>query len=256
MTNYFNAESAAGRYAKGRPYFHPLIVGRIKEFLSITEPLSAALDVGCGTGLSAVALQEIACRVTGLDASAAMIALAPKESGVRFLVARAENLPFDEDEFDLITLSQVFHWLERDRFLVEAKRVLRLNGWLVAYDDYFSVGQMGENPEFQKWYREKYLVRYPPPPRAEITFTTENTERYGFRLLREEWHRHSVGFSLEGLVDYLVTQSNVIAVVEGGAEEVEEARVRLTEGIKPIFGNAQEKSFLFDAPMWYLRRAA
>jgi ubiquinone/menaquinone biosynthesis C-methylase UbiE len=255
MMNYFNPKSVAERYARGRLYFHPLIVGRIKEFLSITELLSSALDVGCGTGLSTIALKEIARSVTGVDASAEMVALAPEVNGVRFLVARAENLPFDKGEFDLVTLSQVFHWLDRDKFLVEAKRVLRPNGWLVVYDDYFSVGQMAENPEFQRWYREKYLARYPTPPRAEITFTEENTERYGLRLLKEEWHEHSVGFSLEGLIDYLVTQSNVIAVVEGEKEEIEEAKVWLMDGIKSIFSNAKERKFLFNAPIWYLQSA-
>ncbi len=254
--NYFNHKSAAERYARGRLYFHPLIVERIKKFLSITEPLPSALDVGCGTGLSTIALKEIARSVIGVDASAEMVALAPKENGVGFLVSRAEDLPFGEGEFNLVTLSQVFHWLDRNKFLVEAKRVLCPNGWLVAYDDYFCVAQMAENPEFQKWYREKYLLRYPTPPRAEMTFTAENTERYGFRMLGEEWHKHTISFSLERLVGYLVTQSNVIAVVEGGKEEIEEARVWLTEGIRPIFRNAKEKEFLFNAPIWYLQRAA
>jgi SAM-dependent methyltransferase len=254
--NYFNPKSAAERYARGRLYFHPLIVERVKRFLSITEPLSSALDVGCGTGLSSNALREIALSVTAVDASAEMVALAPRVKGIRFVVARAEDLPFGEGEFDLVTLSQVFHWLDREKFLAEAKRVLRTDGWLVVYDDYFSAGQMAEDPEFQTWYREKYLVRYPPPPRAELAFTAENTERYGFRLLGEEWHQHTVSLSLERLVDYLVTQSNVIAAVEGGKEEIVEARAWLMEGIRPIFRNAEGKEFLFNAPIWYLQRAA
>ena len=253
--NYFSSKSAAERYAKGRPYFHPLIVGHVKRFLSLTEPLPSALDVGCGTGLSTIALKEIARKIAGVDASAEMLTLAPKEHGVWFLVARAEQLPFSDGGFDLVTLSQVFHWLERDKFLTEAKRVLRPGGWLVAYDDYFSVARMAENPEFQHWYRGEYLESYPAPPRGELTFTAESIPGYGFRLLKEEWHRHRVGFSLEGLVDYLVTQSNVIAVVEGGKEEIEETRARLTKGIKPLFRNAQEKEFLFSAPIWYLQRA-
>ena len=254
--DYFSHKSAAERYARGRLYFHPIIVGRIKEFLSITEPLSSALDVGCGTGLSSTALKEIARSVIGVDASAAMVDVAAKESGVKFLVARAESLPFNDGEFDLVTLSQVFHWLDRDKFLAEAKRVLRPFGWLIVYDDYFSVGQMAEGTEFQEWHREEYLVRYPSPPRAEIKFTAENAEAYGFRLIREEWHTHIVSFTPERLVDYLVTQSNVIAAVEGGKEEIEEARTGLLQGVRPIFGNAKEKEFSFNAPIWYLQRTA
>jgi len=248
--NYFSPKSAAERYSKGRPYFHPLIIGRIKKFLSLAEPLSSALDVGCGTGLSTIALKEIAQNVIGVDASAEMIALAPRENGIKYFVAPAENLPFGENEFDIITLSQVFHWLDTDKFLVQANRVLRPNGWLVAYDNYFS-GQMTENTEFHRWYKEEYLEKYPIPPRAKIMFTSENINPYGFRLLKEEWDKNIVGFSLEGIVDYLVTQSNVIAAVEGGKEKIEEVREWLTESIKPMFGNAKE-NFLFNTPIWYL----
>lgn len=251
--NYFSPKSAAERYAKGRPYFHPLIIRRIKEFLSLAEPLSFALDVGCGTGLSTVALKELARNVIGVDASEEMVALAARENRIKYFVAPAVNLPFEENEFDLITLSQVFHWLDKDQFLAEASRVLRPNGWLVTYDNYFS-GQMTENPDFYKWYKEEYLVKYPILARAKIELTEENVNPYGFRLLGEEWNKNIVGFSLEAVVDYLVTQSNVIAAVESGKQKIEKVRVWLMEGIKPTFGDAEERKFLFNTPIWYLTR--
>jgi len=252
--NYFGPKSAAQRYAKGRPYFHPLIVNRIKGFLQITKPLTSALDVGCGTGLSTVALRGSAQNIFGVDASAEMIALAPRENGIRYFVAFAENLPFVKNQFELLSLSQVFHWLDSNKFLTEANRVLRPNGWLIAYDNYFS-GRMVRNPEFQGWYQE-YLARYPAPPRGEIGFTGENTDSYGFHLLKEERYDNTIRFSLEGLVDYLVTQSNVIALVEGGRESIDEARTWLTREIQPMFSSAGEQEFSFNAPIWYLQRAA
>lgn len=203
------------------------------------------------TGLSTVALKEIAQNVVGVDTSAEMIALAPEENGVRYFVAPAENFPFGENEFDLITLSQVFHWLDRDKFLAEANRVIRPDGWLVAYDNYFS-GQMVENPDFQSWYREKYLKKYSAPPRAKITFTSEDTNPFGFHLLKEERYENVIEFSLEELVDYLVTQSNVIAAVEGGTEEIGETRMWLTNGLKQMFRSSKKEKFLFNAPIWYL----
>jgi predicted TPR repeat methyltransferase len=59
LINYFDPKSAAERYAKGRPYFHPQIINRIQAYLSLTEPVARALDVGCGTGLSTIALKAI-----------------------------------------------------------------------------------------------------------------------------------------------------------------------------------------------------
>src|SRR5689334_17756865 len=107
--NFFSTRSAARRYTKGRPYFHPLVIERVRAFLSIGERKPCALDVGCGTGFSAIALKALALRVVGMDAAAEMVALAPREDGVEYCVARAEELPFREGRFDLITLSSAFH---------------------------------------------------------------------------------------------------------------------------------------------------
>ena len=200
-----------------------------------------------------MALKEVARNVTGVDASAEMIALAPRADGIRYVVTPAENLPFEEGEFDLITLSQVFHWLDRDRFLTEAYRVLRPGGWLIAYDNYFTGRVMG-NLDIHGWYKE-YIAKYPAPPRGEITFTVENTNRYGFRLLKEERYENTIIFSIKTLVDYLATHSNVIAAVEGGKEEIGQAKSWLAEITQPAFRSAEEAGFLFDAPVWYLQRS-
>ena len=252
--NFFTPKSAAERYAKGRPYFHPLVIQRSKEFLSLREPLRRALDLGCGTGLSTIALKEIASVVVGVDASREMIALAPEDSRITYLVSSAENLPFGESEFDLITMSQVFHWLDRGRFFAEARRVLRADSWLIIYDNYFSA-QIDGNAEFHRWHRDSYLERYPSPPRAWASFAAEGVEDEGFHLLHHEEIENTMRFSPEGLVDYLVTQSNVIAAVEGGGEKIGDVRAWLTESTRPFFGDAEEVGFLFRAPVWFLRRA-
>jgi len=252
-TNFFSPKSAASRYTKGRPYFHPLVIERIRSFLSIKEALSLALDAGCGTGLSTSALKAIALRVVGVDASIEMIALAAHKERVEYCVARAEELPFREGEFDLITLSSAFHWLDRDKFLKEALKVLRSAGWLIVYDNFFQ-GRMAENEEFNEWYRDSYLRKYPPPVRAWPAFTEEDCERKGFRFLGKEQFQSSRSFSVEKLVDYLVTQSNVIAKVEYGEEAIEDVRSWLAESVNPLFGEMKLASFLFQGPIWYMEK--
>jgi SAM-dependent methyltransferase len=253
--NFFSFESAARRYAKGRTYFHPLVVERIRSFLSPARPLERAIDVGCGTGLSTIALKEIAANVVGVDMSHEMIALAERDVRILYAVADAARLPFKRDEFDLMTLSSAFHWLERSAFLKEAGRVLRPKGWLVVYDHYFS-GQMKETHAFQTWYRETHLKKYPAPPRARLDFTEEDSGNEGFHLARHDRYQNSISFSIERLIDYLVTHSNVIAEVEGGTEEIGEVRLRLRENLEPIFGDLKEATFAFHGPVWYLQRIA
>ena len=251
--NFFSSKSAAGRYYTGRPYYHPIVIERIRKFLSLDEPLARALDVGCGTGFSTIALKEIAREIVGVDASAEMVALAEKDARIEYFVATASQLPFAEDEFELITISQAFHWLDREKFLREAARVLRAGGWLVVYDNYFS-GVLEENAGLQTWYREDYLRKYPPPPRTWPAFTAEDSENEDFRLMGQEYYQNSINFSVETFVDYLVTQSNVIAQVEYGNEEIDEVRRWLVNSIKPLFGATREVSFLFNSPIWFLQK--
>ena len=252
--NFFSPKSVAERYARGRPYFHPFVIARVGESLAAAEPVRRALDVGCGTGLSAVALAGLAENVYGVDASPEMLALAPRAPRVRYVVAAAERLPFGDGVFDLLTLSQVFHWLDRGGFLAEARRVLGRRGWLVVYDNYFSGRAEGEE-DFQRWHRESYLGKYPSPPREWAGFNARDSEGHGFRLLGEERYPNTINFTREALVDFLLTQSNVIAAVEGGREELGEARRWLSDGVAPFFRAGGEKSFAFDAPVWRLRRA-
>ncbi|MBA2732152.1 MAG: class I SAM-dependent methyltransferase [Acidobacteria bacterium] len=251
--NFFISKSAAGRYPKGRPYFHPLVIERIRKFISPTEPINRAIDVGCGTGLSTVALKEIAGEIVGVDASLEMIALAERDERIEYFVADAVRLPFAEGEFDLMTLSSAFHWLDRGKFLREAERVLRSRGWLIIYDNYFS-GRMEENATFETWYRQSYLSKYPAPPRAKLTFAGEDSSNDGFHLAGQEQYQHPMSFSIEGLIDYLMTHSNVIAAVEVGGEDINEVRRWLMETLKPLFGNLEEAIFPFHGPIWYLQK--
>jgi SAM-dependent methyltransferase len=253
--NYFSPRSAAERYANGRRAFHHLVIERIKEILSLTAPLARALDVGCGTGLSTLALKGIAREIVGADVSPEMLSFARREHGVSYVICAGERLALASGVCDLITVSQVLHWLERDAFLKEARRVLRAGGWLVAYDNYF-YGESKETDEFQRWHREVYHAKYPIPLRGAVSLTDEDAAREGFRLFHQELQHHAMRFSLEALIDYLVSQSNVIAAVEGGGEKIEEVRRWMRACLAPYFGEASEADFLFNAPIWFLQRTS
>jgi ubiquinone/menaquinone biosynthesis C-methylase UbiE len=253
--NYFGFKTAAERYAQGRPFFHAVVIRRAKEFLPLALPMARALDVGCGTGHSSVALKEMAEAIVGVDASMEMIAHAPRDARLAYAVALAERLPFGGRAFELMTLSQVSHWLDRKVFFAEARRVLCPAAWLLIYDAYFSARSVGST-DFQQWHNEAYLKRYPSPPRAPVALAAADLEGTGFQLRKHEQLQHTIGFTLERLVDYLLTQSNVIAAVEAGTQEIEEARRWLTENIKPFFKARAEADFLFNIPVWYLQAAA
>jgi SAM-dependent methyltransferase len=250
--NFFASRSAAKRYAKGRPYFHPIVIERIKERLALTLPVPRALDVGCGTGLSTMALKEIAERVVGIDSSAEMIGLASADPNIGYRLANAEQLPFEDSEFDLVTVSQAIHWFAKARFLQEARRVLRTAGWLIVYDNYFGGS---DNDAFNAWHKESYLERYASPPRAWPDFAAEEIEKEGFQLIGDEVLCNTINFSLEGLIDFFTSQSNIIAAAECGNETIDEVRAWLKENLGRFFETCSTHDFLFNAPIWFLQRS-
>jgi ubiquinone/menaquinone biosynthesis C-methylase UbiE len=88
------------------------------------------LDVGCGTGRLAAALQERGSRVWGVDPSPEMVAAAA-ERGVNAKLARAEQLPFKAEWFERAVLWLSVHLVDRGRAFAEIWRVLAPEGRLV-----------------------------------------------------------------------------------------------------------------------------
>ncbi|MFB6345532.1 MAG: class I SAM-dependent methyltransferase, partial [bacterium] len=100
------------------------------------ESFNSILDVGCGPGISAFELENIhpEAQVVGLDVAEKMIQRAMKEkrnrnSSVDFILGDAETLPFDSNQFDLVT-GHSFLYLLDDAELVlrEIRRVLQPDG--------------------------------------------------------------------------------------------------------------------------------
>lgn len=91
------------------------------------------LDLGCGTGRHTVRLAAAGARVTAVDFSAGMLAVARErvEGGeVRFLEHDLhEPLPFDNASFDLVVSGLVLeHLRDLTVFFAEVHRVLRPTG--------------------------------------------------------------------------------------------------------------------------------
>jgi SAM-dependent methyltransferase len=234
--NPFVHKSAAERYALWRPYFHPEVVGRVESVLRLSGPLARALDVGCGTGQSCTALLRIAREVFGTDISSEMLSERTLHPRIRYVRAAAEDLPFPDARFDLITVSAAFHWFDQVAFLREAHRLLKPSGWLVVYNNYFAAVMEG-NPDFGGWFSERYLKRYPSPPRRATTMKEEDAVDHGFAFLQRRQYSVWFEFTPETLANYLSTQSNVLQSVETGLEPLDDVLEWLRAELQPLFAS-------------------
>ncbi len=97
------------------------------------------LDCGCGTGpmISLLYDKDSSKNYTGLDITPKMIEVGKSKNlaGVQWIVGDCENLPFNENSFDVIICSNSFHhYPNPQRFFDSAKKVLRPGGRLILQD--------------------------------------------------------------------------------------------------------------------------
>lgn len=96
------------------------------------RPGQHVLDVACGTGLVAVAAADIlgtAENITCLDPSEGMLAVARTKLAARFVLGRAESLPFPDDSFDFLTMGYALrHVTSLEDTFEEYRRVLKKGG--------------------------------------------------------------------------------------------------------------------------------
>lgn len=110
---------------------------------------STVLDIGCGRGGNAHTIQKYfpVKEVTGLDLSGKAISFCLEnyktEPHLHFLQGDAENLPFEEGAFDVITNIESSHcYPNLFTFYAEVCRVLRPGGYFL-YTDAFSPEMIG-----------------------------------------------------------------------------------------------------------------
>ena len=109
----------------------------IRDYLKDKE-FNKLLDVGSGTGyLIDMLSKEHNSEFVGLDLSPEMIkqAKSKKIKNTEFIEGRSDELPFDDDTFDIVTCSQSFHhYPETDKPMQEARRVLKQGGLYILSD--------------------------------------------------------------------------------------------------------------------------
>ncbi len=110
--------------------------------LAETKPNEHALDLCCGTGDLAFSLAKKGARVTGLDFNQEMLQVAAAKSRsvrtaseIEFIRGDAQQIPFPENTFDLLTIGYGLRNLsDLDAGLRDMLRVTRPGGRLLALE--------------------------------------------------------------------------------------------------------------------------
>jgi len=253
--NYFAKQEAATRYVSSRPNIHPMVMTHIKTFLSLPYPLSRALDVGCGTGQSSLALTTLASEVFGVDASLAMLQEAVQDARIQYRHASAESLPFPTSSFPMMTVAIAFHWFHRPLFLAVASRVLHTGGQLVL-DNGGLIETPLTNLALTQWYGEQFLTRFPVPPNYNTQPLAQDEARhYAFQLIGKERYTLPVQLSPETFVQYLMSMSLVTAALEQRQWDARDLEQKLLGEVKALWSSHTD-NFLFGGTIEYWQKDA
>ena len=83
--------------------------------------------------------------------------------------------------------------------------------------------------------------------------TSKETVGAGFALISRDKYENDVIFSPIELVDYFITQPNVVAAIQTGRETVDSARYWILEQFHPFFDHDMG-TFEFRTREWYFRQ--
>ena len=127
--------------------FHINLYHRTATQADLTGKRVLEVSCGHGGGASYLTRTQHPASYTGLDLNPAGIKFCQKTHnlpGLDFVQGDAENLPFDDESFDVVVNVEASHCYPRfPRFLAEARRVLRPGGYL-AYCDIRPITEIDE----------------------------------------------------------------------------------------------------------------
>lgn len=195
----------AEEYAK----YRPLYPDELYQFLlRQVELKNAALDCGTGNGQSAAVLAEYFTTVEATDISQKQIDHALVKSNLHYHVCPAEQTPFADNQFDLITCATAIHWFQFDHFFSEMKRVGKDKAIFACWAyDLVRTDQPALNQLIDEFYWKK-IHNYWDPERLHVD-AKYKTIPFPFEEIPNPGFTTKLDWNLKTLEGYLNTWSAV-----------------------------------------------
>jgi ubiquinone/menaquinone biosynthesis C-methylase UbiE len=228
----------AKNYALYRPVYPEELFTYIISFVKEKE---IAWDCATGNGQSAVSLSRYFKKVFATDISQKQLQQATRKDNIEYIVCPAETTPFQENLFDLITISQAYHWLNWQQFHDEAMRVGKPNCVVAIWMyDLISSQQEDLNKLIQQFYKN-ITSPYWDAERRHIDDHYANV-LFNFEQLPTKEFFIETRFTPEQLLGYFSTWSATQNFIKAnGYSPVENIR----DDLYKIWLGEETRSFLF-----------
>jgi SAM-dependent methyltransferase len=121
----------AGHYSAYRPPLHKMILEKI---IPIDEKFGKGLDIGCGTGYSAIALTNYCSHVYGIEPSDSMLKAAVLDEKITYLKGSGDSLPILNKSINIVTFAGSLFYAKSAALLKELHRVCLDKSAIIIYD--------------------------------------------------------------------------------------------------------------------------
>ena len=132
-------QGVAGHYERYRLTYPQRLIQRVIALLGLT-PGDAVLDLGCGTGMLAIAFARLGMAVTAMDPEPEMLAAtqsAARAQGVAVtpIAGGWEDIAPEMGPFRLVVMGRAFHWMDRAATLAKLDKIVTPDGGVALFHD-------------------------------------------------------------------------------------------------------------------------
>jgi ubiquinone/menaquinone biosynthesis C-methylase UbiE len=132
-------QSTAVLYDRYRLSYPDRLIARLVRLAGL-KPGDAVLDLGCGTGMLAIAFARAGMAVTAMDPDPEMLAAARSAAqaahvAVALVQGGSDDLTAQMGPFRLAVMGRAFHWMDRAATLAMLEQIIAPDGGVALFHD-------------------------------------------------------------------------------------------------------------------------
>ncbi len=216
-----NFGAVAEIYDQTRPRYAQQLMDYVVSFCQ-----GRVLDVGCGTGIATRQLAERGVRVIGCDGDARMIAVARsyQQPSIDYFLGSAEELPFGDETFDVVTAFSAFHWFSDTASVDGIKDVLKKNGLFIVSD---GINKHNDDDYFKHCVEEVIKRKLPEKRKRDVE---EVFRSNGIEQIARQDFQYELEYTIDKYLLYMQSRGYWNKVYEQERQRVlDHARERFNE---------------------------
>lgn len=203
MTFHDHFSRVSSGYAKYRPHYPNALFDWLASQVVAHD---VAWDCATGNGQAAVGLADRFTLVVATDASADQLRHATQRSNIEYRQAGADASGLPAESVDLVTCAQAVHWLPREAFFDEARRVLRPGAVIAVWGYHIAVTRDAGIDQAIRHFHDVVVGPFWPPERR-IVLDRLTTIMFPFAEVATPDFEMRCAWSLDDFARYLGTQS-------------------------------------------------